>query len=181
MSLWKTKSSKIVYENPWLRVREDEVIMPNGKNGSYGVVESKSDAVYVVPVDKEGNTYLIQQEHYTTRELAWQCVAGRTDGEPAEIAAKRELLEEAGLRAESISILSKAKVATGMTTFRGTICLAHDLIEDTSVLDKGEGISEIKKVPLKRVKEMIFNGEITTTECIAAFLLAITYLKEKEV
>lgn len=181
MSMWQTTSSKIVYENPWLQVREDRVIMPNGKAGIYGVVESKSDAVYVVPVDKEGNTYLVKQEHYTTREPAWQCVAGRTDGESIEIAAKRELLEEAGLRAESISILSKAKVATGMTTFRGTICLAQDLSLDNSMLDEGEGISEIKKLPLEKVKEMIFSGEIATTECIAAFLLAIAYLKEKEV
>jgi len=176
---WQTKSSKIVYENPWLFVREDEVINPNGKDGLYGVVESKSDGVFVVPVDTEGNSYIIKQEHYTTREMAWQCVAGRTDGEAAEVAARRELLEEAGLRAKTIIPLSVVRSASGIATFRGTICLARDLEADAHFIDKDEGIAEIKKLPLSLIKEMIMTGEIVATESIAAFFMAIAYL-EKE-
>jgi 8-oxo-dGTP pyrophosphatase MutT (NUDIX family) len=181
MSLWKTKSSKIVYENPWILVREDKVITPSGKDGLYGVVESKSEAVFVVPVDNEGNIYIVQQEHYTTREMAWQCVAGRTDGEPREVAAKRELLEEAGLWAETIKVLAHARTASGVSTFRTNICLAKGLHHDDSRLDKDE-VSAIKKISLVKAKEMIFNGEITATESIAALLMVIAYLeKEKTV
>jgi 8-oxo-dGTP pyrophosphatase MutT (NUDIX family) len=178
-SSWLTKSSKVVYENPWMVIHEDQVVQPNGKDGTYGVVSSKSDAVFVVPIDADGNTYIIRQEHYTTRQLDWQCVAGRTDGEMAEVAAKRELLEEAGLRAESITVLSSAKTAAGMTTFKSTLCLARNLQFDDSLLDKEEGITEIKKISLDTAKEMIFSGEIANTESIATLLLAITYL-EKE-
>ncbi|MBH1980190.1 NUDIX hydrolase [Candidatus Saccharibacteria bacterium] len=176
MSEWQTKSSKVVYENPWLIIKEDEVVMPNGKDGLYGVVSSKSDAVFVVPIDTAGNTYLVQQEHYTTRELAWQCIAGRTDGEPAEIAAKRELLEEAGLAAEQITIMSSARTATGMTTFRTSLCLAEHLSEDMSHFDSGE-INQVKKVPLADIPRLIFAGEIAATESIAALLMATEYLK----
>lgn len=175
-SSWQTRSSKIVYENPWLFVREDQVIRPDGSDGVYGVVESKSDSVFVVPIDADGNTYAVRQEHYTTREMAWQCVAGRTDGESVETAAKRELLEEAGLRASSIKILTEARTATGMTTFKTTICLARNLEADNSQFDKDE-ISEVKKISLEEIKEMIFKGEITATESIAAFLMAIHYLE----
>lgn len=174
-SSWQTTSSKIVYENPWLFVREDTVITPSGKDGLYGVVESKSESVFVVPIDTDGNTYIVQQEHYTTKELAWQCVAGRTDGEPIDVAAKRELLEEAGLKAESITILSHARTASGVSTFRSNLCLARDLTPDMTYFDADE-ITTIKKIPLKDVQKMIVAGEITATESIAAFLLAIAYL-----
>ena len=181
MSSWQTKSSKIVYENPWLTVREDQVIQPNGKDGIYGVVDSKSDSVFVVPIDENGDTYIVRQEHYTTRELAWQCVAGRTDGEPVEVAAKRELLEEASLQADDIIVLTRGRTASGMTTFKSTICVARELTQDASQFDTDE-IAQIKKVSFSEVKEMIFRGEITTTESIAAFLMAIAYLeKEKTV
>lgn len=176
MGSWQTKSSKVVYENPWLLVREDQIIRPNGQNGMYGVVESKSDAVFVVPIDSEGNVYIVQQEHYTTRELAWQCVAGRTDGEPPEIAAKRELLEEAGLDADEITVLSRARTAAGMTTFKTTICLARQLTANANFIDEEEDINAIQKFPIATIKEMIFKGEIANTESIAALLLAFAYL-----
>ncbi len=178
MTTWKTKSSKIVYENPWIFVREDEIVMPNGKDGLYGVVESKSNSVFVVPVDEDNNTYLVQQAHYTTQELDWQCVAGRTDGEAPEIAAKRELLEEAGLRAESVTVLIGGRTAAGITTFRTAICIARDLHPDTSLLDEAEGITNIKKVSLETAKEMIFRGEIKSTESIAALLVAIAHVEK---
>ncbi|MDN5275160.1 MAG: mismatch repair protein MutT [Candidatus Saccharibacteria bacterium] len=178
-STWQTKSSKIVYENPWIFVREDKTITPDGKDGLYGVVESKNESVFVIPIDDKNNTYIVQQEHYTTRELTWQCVAGRTDGEPIEIAAKRELLEEAGLRASSIMILSRARTAAGISTFRSNICLARELETDMSVFDKNE-ITKIKKVSLDVVRDMILAGEITATESIASFLLAIAYLEKEK-
>jgi 8-oxo-dGTP pyrophosphatase MutT (NUDIX family) len=170
-----------VYENPWIFVHEDTVVSPDGKDGLYGVVESKSESVFVVPLDDDNNTYIVQQEHYTTRELAWQCVAGRTDGEPIEVAARRELLEEAGLEASSITVLAHARTASGISTFKSNICLARGLKSNMSFFDKGE-ITAIKKIPLATAQEMILNGEIAATESIAAFLLAMTYLeKEKTV
>ena len=176
MSSWQTKSSRKVYENPWIIVKEDEVIMPNGKDGLFGVVSSKSDAVFVIPVDSQGNTYLVQQERYTTQELAWQVVAGRVDeGETEEAAAKRELLEEAGLEAQKVTLLSKARTAIGITTFRSTVLLAEDLIENTASFDASE-IQAIKKLPLDSALDMIRTGEIATTESIAALFLAKDYL-----
>ena len=179
MSQWQTKSSKVVYENPWMIVHEDEVVMPNGKDGLYGVVSSKSDAVFVVPVDTDGNTYIVQQEHYTTRELLWQCVAGRTDGEPVESAAKRELLEEAGLRADTITVISNARTSTGITTFRSTICLAEGLHEDSSAFDTNE-ITLVKKIPLSSVASLVLTGEVAATESIAALFTAIAYLETRK-
>lgn len=179
MGSWKTQSSKVVYENPWLFVHEDQVTFPNGKAGIYGVIESKSDAVFVVPIDEDGNVYIIQQEHYTTRELVWQCVAGRTDGEAPEVAAKRELQEEAGLDANEIILLSKSSTASGMTTFHTSICLARELTANRDNIDEDEDINAVKKFPISAIKAMILDGTIANTETIAALLLAFTYTEEE--
>ncbi|HEY5695453.1 MAG TPA: NUDIX hydrolase [Candidatus Saccharimonadales bacterium] len=179
MGTWQTKSSKIVYDNPWIFVREDQVIFPNGKEGMYGVVESKSDAVFVIPIDSEDNVYLIQLEHYTTRELVLQCVAGRTDGEPPVVAAKRELPEEAGLEAKEITPLSQVRIASGMTTFGATICLARGLTPNQEHIDEDEAVQTIAKFPVATIKQMILQGDIDNTESISSLLLAFLYLESQ--
>ena len=182
MASWQTKSSKVVYENPFMIVHEDQVIMPNGKDGIYGYVDSKSHSVYIVPVDDEGNTYLVQQERYTVKEKTWECVAGRTDNQPVEIAARRELLEETGFKADSISTIANVRVANGMTTFKSTFCLARGLTHISNDLDQEDGILGIEKVPLEQIPEMILAGKITCAGSIAAFFTAIAYLeKEKKI
>lgn len=180
MNSWKTKSSKIVYENLWMVVHEDQVVMPNGADGIYGYVTSKSDAVFVLPIDNEGNTYIIQQEHYPTKQTVWQFVGGRTDNQPAEQAAQRELQEETGLLAESITVLRTARVAMGLSTFKGTFCLARDITITTDNLDLEEGILEVRKLPLGAVEEMIMSGEIANVESITLFFLAKTYLEKEK-
>jgi 8-oxo-dGTP pyrophosphatase MutT (NUDIX family) len=180
MANWQTKSSKIVYENQWMFIREDQVVMPNGKDGLYGVVESKSNAVYVIPVDDEGNTYIVQQERYPNRNITWECVGGRTDDDAPTTAAKRELLEETGVQANSMTELTTIEVANGIATFKGIIYLATDLEKVSDNLDQDDGIIAARKLPLSEVKDMIMNGEITCVQSIAAFLMTIAYLERKK-
>jgi 8-oxo-dGDP phosphatase len=180
MSSWQTKSSRIVYENPWMVVHEDQVVMPNGKDGLYGYVGSKSDSVYVIPVDDEGNTYVVQQERYPNKNITWECVAGRTDNEDPVTAAKRELLEETGVLATTLTELSSIEIANGISTFKGTIYLATGLEKVSDQLDEEDGIIAAKKLPLVDVKRMIMDGEITCVQSIAAFLMAINYLEEQK-
>jgi len=180
VSAWQTKTSKVVYENPWMIVHEDMVIMPNGKDGMYGYVDSKSDSVYVVPVDEDGNTYIVQQERYTIKKMTWECVAGRMDNDDIETAVKRELLEETGVQAETITPMNTVQVANGIATFKSTFCLARGLTKVSDVLDAADGIYAAKKLPLSEVKEKILNGEITCSQSIAAFLMAMAYLEKEK-
>jgi 8-oxo-dGTP pyrophosphatase MutT (NUDIX family) len=180
MNSWQTKSSKVVYENPWMIVHEDEVIRPDGKDGMYGYIDSKSDSVYVVPVDSEGNTYVVQQERYTTKKIMWECVAGRTDGEPEEVAAKRELLEETGLDAKSITIIGDVQVANGISTFKSTFCIARGIEHVSDNLDKEDGILGVQKVPLASIHEKILSGDIKCSQSIAAFFMVIAYLEKEK-
>jgi 8-oxo-dGTP pyrophosphatase MutT (NUDIX family) len=179
MADWKTLSTHIAYENPWMFVREDKAINPAGREVIYGVVESKSDSVYVVPVDGDGNTYITLQHRYTIDQDSWECVAGRTDGQPIDQAAKRELLEETGLSADVIIPIGTVQVANGIATFKGTFCIARGIKRVTDQLDAEDGILGTQKLSFADVQEKILAGEITCAQSIAAFLMARAYL-EKE-
>lgn len=177
MSQWQTKSSKIVYENPWIIVHEDKVMMPDGKDGIYGYVEAKSDSVYIVPIDEQGNTYLIQQNRYTTKTKSWEIPAGATDDESYEQAAQRELLEETGLQAKHVQVLSEVQASASTTSFVGAVCIATKLDKVSDKLDEGEGILAVKKLPLQEAIDMIMRKEIVNSPSITALFMAKEYLK----
>ena len=73
---WTTLSTCEVYDNKWIRVREDQVINPSGGRGIYGVVEYKNRAVGVVPVDDQGFTWLVGQYRYTHHRYEWEIPEG---------------------------------------------------------------------------------------------------------
>ena len=98
-----TLSSREVYSNPWMRVREDEILRSNGKRGIYGVVD-KNDAAIIIPID-EGKVWLVEQFRYTIQERALELPQGGWEMEvehPEEL-ARGELKEEMGLDAAEIS------------------------------------------------------------------------------
>lgn len=177
----KTIASKVVYKNPWLVVREDKIIHANGKPGIYGLVESLHDGVYIVPVDNEGNTYLVKQYRYTEKREVWECIAGRMNTGEADplITAKRELFEESGLEAGTFHHLTDLRVANGMTTFICPVFLARDIEKTSDELDQEDGILACKKIPLDTVMEMIMKKEIVCSQSIAAFMIANKFLKDK--
>ena len=92
---WKTKSSQVVYENPWISVREDQVVNPSGNDGIYGVVSMKGFAIGIIPLDEQQNTWLVGQYRYALNLYSWEIPMG---GGPRQLpmleSAKRELKEE---------------------------------------------------------------------------------------
>src|SRR5580658_4287562 len=94
-----TLSSREVYKNQWLRLREDEILRSNGKRGIYGVVE-KDDAAIILPID-HGRVWLVEQFRYTIEEREIELPQGGWEMEvenPEEL-ARGELKEELGLNA----------------------------------------------------------------------------------
>ena len=98
---WKTLSSRPIYENPWLRLREDQVIRPDGKEGIYGVVDTRL-AVGVIALTPEKEIFIVGQWRYPLNRYSWEIIEGGGDpNEDGLVTAKRELKEEAGLVAET--------------------------------------------------------------------------------
>ena len=98
---WKTKKSKVVYNNPWIKVRENKVVTPDGSDGIYGVIEKKV-GLGIVAVDDNNNILRAGQWRYAIKRYSWSFIGGTLeDGESPLQAAKRELLEETNTKART--------------------------------------------------------------------------------
>ncbi|MDZ7769463.1 MAG: hypothetical protein U5K38_10510 [Woeseiaceae bacterium] len=69
---WKRLHSRLVYENPWITVREDLVVNPGGGENHYGHVHFKNKAIAILPLDTDGNTWLVGQDRYTLTDYSWE-------------------------------------------------------------------------------------------------------------
>lgn len=157
---WKTLSSQIVYSNSWIQVREDQVVRPDGKPGVYGVVQTRI-ATGVVALTPEEEIYLVGQYRYPMECYSWEIVEGGSDpGEAPLSAAKRELLEEAGLKAETWEQLGpEFHLSNCHSNERAFIYLARNLSQFSPCPDGCEEL-QIRKLPLTEVFGMADSGEI---------------------
>src|ERR1700761_480667 len=106
-----TLSSREIYRNRWMRLREDQILRSNGKQGIYGVVE-KDDAAIILPLD-HGRVWLVQQYRYTIEERALELPQGGWEREiehPEEL-ARGELREEIGMDAAEMIHLGTVWIA----------------------------------------------------------------------
>ena len=114
---WTTLSTRETYSNPWIRVREDQVLNPNGGRGIYGVVEFKNRAIGVVPIDDEGFTWLVGQWRYCHERYEWEIPEGGCPaGESTEEVARRELLEETGIAPALVSVIARTDDSSAPTS-----------------------------------------------------------------
>src|SRR5205085_1690176 len=124
---WRVLGTRPIYENPWIRVREDRVIRPDGQPGIYSVVEFQP-AVGIVALTENEQIYLVGQYRYPTETYSWEFVSGYCEpGEDLLEAAKRELREEAGLTATEWTALGHSEISNSSTDQVGYIYLARGL------------------------------------------------------
>jgi 8-oxo-dGTP pyrophosphatase MutT (NUDIX family) len=167
---WVTLSSKTVYENNWIRVNHEEVITPGGTDGIYGVVHFKSHAVGAIPIDDDGNTWLVKQTRYTLKQSSWEIPEGGSPlSEDILETAKRELEEECGLKARHWEKLIEIHTSNSVTDEAGTVFVAKDLYSGQQNLEATEDI-EVIKLPLAKAIQMVLNGEISDSLSIAGLL-----------
>lgn len=168
---WKTLSSEVKYKNPWITVREDQVIRPDGKPGIYGVVETRV-ATGVLALDDDDALYLVGQYRYPLDFYSWEIIEGgaELDEDPLE-ACKRELQEEAGLVASHWEPLGhEIHLSNCHSAERGFLYVARGL-EHVGAAPEGTEELQIKKVPWKQALAMVTSGEITDAISIMAILL----------
>ncbi len=166
---WKTQDISIPYENDWIRLEHHEVIKPNGQPGIYGKVHFKNHAIAILPIDDEGNTYLVGQYRYTIGAYSWELPEGGCQNELPLDAAKRELKEETGLLADNWTLLGENYLSNSVTDEKASMYLAQGLTLTESEPEDTEQL-QIKKIPVQRAIEMALNGEIKDILSITTLL-----------
>jgi 8-oxo-dGTP pyrophosphatase MutT (NUDIX family) len=156
---WRVLGTRRVYANPWMRVREDQVLRPNGTPGIYGVVEFVP-AVGVVALTADEQVYLVGQYRYPTDGYSWEIVTGYADpSEELVRSAQRELREEAGLTAGAWTSLGQCHISNSVTDQVGHLYLARELTLGEAQPDETEELS-VRSVPLAQALAMAQASEI---------------------
>lgn len=165
-----TVSSRVVYENRWMRVREDETRLRDGTAGLYGFVE-KADFVIIAPIDR-GIVHLVQQFRYPVRSRQWEFPQGSwessPDIDPVEV-ARGELAEETGLRAGRMEEAGRLYPLYGTVTQSFRIFLASELTPGEARPEHSEQDLVTMSVPLAEFERMIVDGSIKDAGTVAAF------------
>ena len=167
---WKTLTSRTAYENAWLRVREDQVIRPDGNPGIYGVVEIRP-SVGVVALNERDEIALVGQWRYALNRYSWEIPRGGSHkGETdMQAVAARELAEEAGVVAAHWQPMGQVDVGNGVLDDVQSLFLATGLSATNTNFDPEEDISIFWK-PFNEAVDMALDGTITEVCSIAAIL-----------
>ncbi|MCS6934250.1 MAG: NUDIX hydrolase [Chitinophagales bacterium] len=177
-SPWKKIRSEIKYDNPWIRVTEDEVINPAGKPGIYGVVHFKTYAVAIIPLDEENNTWIVGQYRYPLDSYEWEVIEGGCpEGTPPVETAHRELHEEAGLLAERMELILEMQLSNSTTDEISYTYVARGIRIVNPEPDEDEKLT-IKKLPFDDVYAMVMRGEIRDSLSVASVLKAKALMME---
>ncbi len=169
---WKTLSSKPIYENPWMRLREDVAEMPDGRTTIYGVV-TFGDCVGVVPFVDDDHVLLVRQYRYVQAENhRWEIPTGGVHAEEKlEEAAQRELAEEGGYYAGRLVHISSYYTSKCICNETAHLYIGEDLMpvqippDDTEFLER-------RVFPFEEALQMTLDGEILDSMSVIGLLLA---------
>jgi 8-oxo-dGTP pyrophosphatase MutT (NUDIX family) len=170
-----TLSTREVYRNHWMRLREDRILRSNGQEGIYGVVE-KDDAAVILPLD-HGRVWLVEQFRYTIEERALELPQGGWEMEisnPEEL-ARGELKEETGLVAAEITHLGTLWIAYGFTRQKQHVFLATGLAQSQREPDAEEHDLMVHSVTEDEFEQMMLDGRIRDNCTVAAWGLYLMW------
>lgn len=167
---WQTLSSREAYDNPWIRVDEDQIINPAGKPGIYGKIHFKSRACGIIPIDTNGDTWLVGQYRYVLDSYSWEIPMGGVPlGEDTLAGARRELKEETGLTASNWEPILNVHISNSVSDEAGVVYVAMGLTEGKPEFEETEDIT-IMRLPFADALQMVFNGEISDLLSVAGLL-----------
>lgn len=175
---WKTLSTRSIYENPWMRLREDTAEMPDGRTTIYGVV-TFGDCVGVVPFVDADHVLLVRQYRYVQGENhRWEIPTGGVhEGETLVQAAQRELAEEAGYRAGRLIHVSSYYTSKCICDETAHIYVGDELVPDEAPPDDTEFL-ERRVFPFDEALRRALEGEIMDSMSVVGLLLAARWRRE---
>lgn len=168
----RTESSREVYRNAWMSVREDRVVRDDGSTGIYGVVD-KPDFALVIPQTLEG-FWLVEQFRYPVGRRAWEFPQGSWGaggvGSAVEL-ARAELAEEAGPTAATLMHLGHLYEAYGFCSQGFNVYLATDLQHGEVAREQSESDMQHRLVSDHEFRRMVRTGDVVDGASLAAYAL----------
>lgn len=172
--------SREVYKNPWIRVREDKVIRPDGKRGVFGVVDILP-GVSIVAVDRRGYCYLTKEYHYGFENSIIEVVSGGIDdGETPLEAAKRELFEETGLQSDHWFFLGTFHPLTTVLNSAQYAFLALEAKKISDPSEEEKKLVKILRISFRKTILMVKKNRIVHAGSVIAILKADHFLRSKK-
>jgi 8-oxo-dGTP pyrophosphatase MutT (NUDIX family) len=177
---WKTLSTEDVYDNPWIKLEEHQVINPGGGRGIYGKVHFKNTAIGIIALDKDDNIWLVGQHRYPLNEWSWEIPeGGGPKGTEVLESAKRELKEETGLVAEKWTEIQRAHLSNSVSDEEGFVFLAEELTAGDMEREDTEADMKVWRLPFREALQLVLDGKITDSLSVMG-ILKLFYLKTKD-
>ena len=175
-----TLSSREIYRNRWMRLREDEILRSNGQKGIYSVAE-KEDAAIILPLDGD-RIWLVEQFRYTIQQRMLELPQGSWEQESAspEELARGELREETGLHAEQMISLGMLWIAYGFTRQKMHVFLAMGLSQKETDRDAEEHDLVVRCVAVEEFERMMREGTIADGCTVAAWGLYLMWKAQQK-
>lgn len=168
---WQQLASRRIYANKWMAIREDQVRLPDGRETIYGVVDC-GNCVGVLPFVDPDHVLLVGQYRYVAQRFTWEMPTGGVrPGESVEVAAQRELAEEAGRRAGRLTWISTYHTSKSVMNETAHLYLGEDLTPIERAADETEFI-ERRVFRFHEVLDMVRRGEITDSMTVISVLHA---------
>ncbi len=168
---WKTKNSKTVYKNKWMELIEDKIVLEKDgtkvHEGIYAYVK-KSKSVFIIAKNDNEEIYFIRQNRYPLGQILIELPAGSTEGKDTLFAAKKELYEEIGIKAQKWTLLGTFFPTPSSGNQECFVYLAEDLNEAEVNNDPNEAIEEVFKVTTDELQTFQSNNDIRDGETLAA-------------
>ncbi|WP_257451083.1 NUDIX domain-containing protein [Archangium lipolyticum] len=166
----ETISSREVYRNRWMTVREDAIRRQDGSSGIYGVVH-KPDFSLIIPYEK-GAFHLVEQYRYPVKGRYLEFPQGtwedQQDAAP-ETVAVGELQEETGLVAGRMTYLGHLFNAPGYSTQGMHVFLAEELSQGPRSPSPEEGDLVVTRVSVEEFEALILDGRIKDASSVSAY------------
>jgi ADP-ribose pyrophosphatase len=168
---WKQLSTREIYRNRWISVREDLVELPDGNVTLYGVVRS-GECVGLLPFTGPDTVLLLRQYRYVAGRETWEMpTGGMHPGESIHQAAQRELAEETGYHSAKLTPLTTIHTSKSILDETAHLFVAEGLIPAQAPPDETEFI-EVREFPFAEALRMAENGGLTDAMTVTAILLA---------
>lgn len=169
---WRSRASRLVYDNPWISLTEHEAEAPTGFTSPYGVLHFKNLAIAVLPLHADGGVTLVGQHRFPHAAYSWEIPEGGAPlGEDPLEGARRELREEAGLHAAQWREVLRVEMSNSVTDEVGVGFIATGLTEVAAEPDETESFS-LARIPFRAALELAVTGAIPDMLSVAMLLRA---------